>query len=160
MPGPPPADPRFRLIRGSRAPKAPAAGPSVAVLAPAVPDELAENVEASREWVRTIVPAIEAGLITAADRAMAIAHCDLWATWRSQLREASEAPHVVHVGPNAHPVPNPIRGMANTTAKLLRSVDAQLGLTPTTRSRVAAAPRTKAPSAVEQFMEKKKPRRT
>ena len=104
-----------------------------------------------------IVPAIESGIVTAADRAMAIAHCDLWAVWRSQLAEAATAPHVLHVGPNAHPTPNPIRGMCNTTGKMLRAVDLALGLTPTTRGRVVPQrPAKPTTTKVERFMARKK----
>jgi P27 family predicted phage terminase small subunit len=99
------------------------------------PDEL-QDTEARDEWTRTIVPAIEIGQITAADRVFAIAHCELWATWRSQLAEAAKHPHVVAVGHNKHPMPNPARTMSNKTLQLLAKVDAELGLTPVSRSRV------------------------
>jgi P27 family predicted phage terminase small subunit len=100
-----------------------------------IPPEL-DKTDAKEEWQRTIVPAIRRGQITAADRVFAIAHCDLWATWRSQLADASRHAHVVAVGPNQHPMPNPARGMANKTFLLLAKVDAELGLTPSSRSRV------------------------
>jgi P27 family predicted phage terminase small subunit len=99
------------------------------------PSELTEP-DAISEWQRTIVPAITRGQITSADRVFAIAHCHLWATWRSQLADAAQHAHVVAVGPNKHPTPNPARGMANKTFLLLAKVDAELGLTPTSRSRV------------------------
>lgn len=104
-------------------------------LAVACPDEIGDTI-AQQEWRRTIVPAIERRQIASADVVMAVAHCELWATWRSQLAEASKHPHVVAVGPNKHPVPNPARGMANKTFQLLAKVDAELGLTPSSRSRV------------------------
>lgn len=100
------------------------------------PEEIAENDDARKEWFRTIVPAIHTRQITSADRAMAIAHCELWATWRSQLAAAGKHAHVVAVGKNNYPTPNPARGMANKTFFLLKQVDAELGLTPTSRSRV------------------------
>jgi P27 family predicted phage terminase small subunit len=122
----------------------------------AVPAELVGNVEAVAEWNRVIVPAIEIGLITASDRAVAIAHCDLWSVWRSQLAEANSGPHIVHVGPNKHPTPNPARGIANSTFQLLRSVDVELGFTPSSRSRVKADPRSKRrKTAVEAFRARK-----
>jgi P27 family predicted phage terminase small subunit len=107
-------------------------------LAPECPPELTAP-DAIEEWTRTIVPAIESGQITAADRVFAIAHCELWATWRSQLADAARHAHIVAVGPNQHPMPNPARGMANKTFTLLAKVDAELGFTPTSRSRVQVA---------------------
>src|SRR5262245_54938305 len=83
-----------------------------------IPAELTE-VDAQREWTRAIVPAIERGQITADDRVFAIAHCELWATYRSQLAEASKHAHVVAVGKNKYPTPNPARVMANKTLMIL-----------------------------------------
>jgi P27 family predicted phage terminase small subunit len=100
------------------------------------PEELTGEVERA-EWRRTIVPAIERGQITAADRSFAIAHCELWATWRDQVGEAAKHPHVVAAGKSKHPIPNPARGMANKTLLLLAKIDAELGLTPVSRSRVS-----------------------
>lgn len=118
------------------------------------PEELDDPV-AQEEWRRTIVPAIEIGQITAQERTEAIAHCELWATWRSQIAEAKKHPHVVAVGPNKHPMPNPARGMANKTLLLLIKVDADLGLTPSARSRVTLAGGKDKQSKVEQFRQRK-----
>jgi P27 family predicted phage terminase small subunit len=100
-----------------------------------VPEELDKEL-ARAEWKRTIIPAIERGQITSGDRAHAIAHCCLWEQWRSQSAEADKHPHIVAVGPNKHPIPNPARGMANKTLMMLTKIDAELGLTPSSRSRV------------------------
>ena len=50
----------------------------------------AELVDAAarKEWARGIIPAIKTRQITEAEWSMAIAHCELWATWQSQLEEA------------------------------------------------------------------------
>lgn len=114
------------------------------------PDELIDEV-ARAEWVRTIVPAIETGQITAADRSFAIAHCELWATWRSQLEDALRHPHVVAAGKNKYPTPNPARMMANKTLQLLIKVDAEIGFTPTSRSRVKAVQTTRRDQKRERF---------
>ncbi len=111
------------------------------------PDELVDAV-ARTEWDRAIVPAITRGQITSADRVFAIAHCELWATWRSQLADAARHPHVVAAGANKYPTPNPARMMANKTLLLLAKVDQELGFTPVSRTRVktdsGAKPQTKA----------------
>jgi len=122
-------------------------------LSPDCPDEL-EDPEAAAEWARTIVPAIDIGQITSADRVFPIAHCELWATWRSQLVDAARHPHVVAVGLGKHPMPNPARVMANKTLLLLAKVDSELGLTPVSRSRVSTSkPHQK--SAAQSFREAK-----
>lgn len=111
------------------------AEPKPDALTPECPVELGDEI-ARAEWARTIAPATERRQITSAERALAIAHCELWATWQSQLVEAARYPHVVAGGRN-HPIPNPARGMANKTLMLLAKVDAELGLTPTSRARLS-----------------------
>lgn len=122
----------------------------------ACPDELAGDEEAQREWKRTIVPAIQLRQITSGDRASAIVHCVLWSTWRSQLADAARNSHVIGVGPNKHPTPNPARGMANKTLLLLMKCDAELGLTPSSRSRVTTGGGRKPKSATERFRASKR----
>jgi P27 family predicted phage terminase small subunit len=112
-------------------------------------------MDAQTEWRRTIAPAITRGQITAADRVFAIAHCELWSTWRSQLADAAKHAHVVAAGKNKYPTPNPARTMSNKTLLLLAKVDQELGLTPVSRSRVKAEGGKKGPSVVQAFREAK-----
>lgn len=119
------------------------------------PTELDDPV-AQVEWARGIVPAIELGQITAADRTLAIAHCELWATWRSQLAAASLQPHVIAAGVNKYPMPNPARVMANKTLVLLAKVDAELGLSPTSRTRVQVKGRLAPGNPLDKFLSRSK----
>lgn len=118
------------------------------------PAELSDR-DAAEEWERTIVPAINLGHVTVSDRVLAIAHCDLWATWRSQLADAARHAHVVAAGKNQYPTPNPARGMANKTLQLLIKVDQELGLSPVSRSRVSVDRGAKAKNRVEKFRARK-----
>jgi phage terminase small subunit len=102
-----------------------------------VPADLGDDDEAKREWRRTISPAIGTGQITSADRVVALAHCLLWSTWRAQLADAALHPHSA----------NPSRLSANKTFALLVRVDAELGLTPSARSRVKVTAREQADPA-------------
>jgi P27 family predicted phage terminase small subunit len=95
------------------------------------------------------VPAIDVGIVTSADRVLAIAHCELWSTWQALLVEAAKHPHVIAAGPNNYPIPNPARGMANKTLLILTRVDDTLGFSPTSRSRVDARPPAPAPAALD-----------
>jgi P27 family predicted phage terminase small subunit len=104
-------------------------------LEPACPEELSDT-EARTEWERTIVPAAVRGHITASDRVFAIAHCELWAAWRSQLADAARLAPV-----NASQYcPNPAQIMSNKTLLILAKIDAELGLSPTSRARVHVSP--------------------
>lgn len=109
--------------------------PQPAALDVSVPVELVDAV-ARAEWTRTIAPAIQRRQITSADRLLALAHCECFAAWREQLALAAQHAHVVAVGPNKHPMPNPARSMANRTLLILIKIDSELGLSPASRSRV------------------------
>jgi P27 family predicted phage terminase small subunit len=139
MRGPKPVPTRLKLLRGNPS-KRPlnVDEPQPGALETACPPELVDAT-ARVEWDRAIVPAIEIGQVTAADRTLAIAHCALWATWLSQLADAMKHPHVVSAGKHRYPIPNPARGMANKTLLLLSQVDEKLGFSPTSRSRVQLA---------------------
>jgi P27 family predicted phage terminase small subunit len=114
------------------------------------PEELTDPVSRA-DLDRAIVPAIEIGQITAADRSFAIAHCELWATWRSQLSDAGRHAHVISAGKNKYPMPNPARMMANKTLLLLAKVDAELGFTPSSRSRVSTKKKSAGNKKKERF---------
>lgn len=116
--------------------------PAPARLVDDCPEEIVDPV-ARAEWARGIVPNIETGQLTAADRVLAIAHCQLWATWRKQLATADGSPEV-ELGPYGRAIENAARNAANKTLALLRNVEAELGFSPTSRPRVKAAPGGKA----------------
>lgn len=108
--------------------------PTYPLLPTRCPAEIVD-LDAQAEWRRTVVPAIRRRQITQADRALAMAHAELYATWRSQLVLAAQHAHVIATTAG-NPIPNPARGMANKTLTLLIKVDSELGLTPSSRSRV------------------------
>lgn len=124
--------------------------PQPGALDPACPDELT-NPAARTEWTRRVVPAITLGQITSADFVFAVAHCELWATWQSQLADAARGEHVVYVGRHDYPVPNTARVMAQKTLSILLKVDAELGFSPTSRNRVTVHKRGAAQTKHERF---------
>jgi P27 family predicted phage terminase small subunit len=124
--------------------------PQPETLATACPVEI-DDPAARAEWERAIVPAIERGQVTADDRVMAIAYCELWATYRSQLADAAKHAHVVAVGKHKYPTPNPARVMANKTLLILKGVVAELGFSPTARTRVKATKRPSVDAMKEKY---------
>jgi P27 family predicted phage terminase small subunit len=125
--------------------------PQPDALETACPVELTDDA-ARAEWIRAIVPAIRIGQITSSDKPLAVAHCELWATWQSQLAEAVKHPHVIAAGKHKYPMPNPARVMANKTLHLLGQVDEKLGFTPTSRSKVQV----KGPGSVQTTLDKRR----
>jgi phage terminase small subunit len=130
MRGGKPTSTALKILRGNPG-KRPlnTAEPHPSPLDPAIPEELLGDV-ARAEWVRTVQPAITIGQLTSLDRALAIAHCDLWMLWRQALVDAHAAAKVS------------ARRMALATAtKLLTSlirIDGDLGFSPASRPRVKA----------------------
>lgn len=112
--------------------------PKHEALGEAMPAELLADAEAAAEWQRVIVPTIRIGQICLPHRAMAIAHCIVWSQWLRQVGEAARNPEIVAAGKNKYPIPNPARGMANASLARLIQIDAELGLTPASQSKVAA----------------------
>jgi P27 family predicted phage terminase small subunit len=149
----------LHLLRGNPGKRAlPKDEPVPEALPTDVPPELDDPV-AIEEWNRTIVPAINIGIIGESERSMAIGHCDMFATWRSQVTEARKHPHIV-AGRGGQPVGNPLRKEANKTYLLLIKTDSELGLSPASRSRVKSLKRgATTMSAIEKFQAAKKGQR-
>jgi hypothetical protein len=59
---------------------------------------------------------------------------------------------VIAAGPNKYPMPNPARVMANKTLLLLAKVDAELGLSPTARTRVQVSGRLQPGNPLDRFL--------
>lgn len=153
MRGRKPVPTALKLLRGNPGKRAiNREEPAPGALAPEPPEELQDEA-CRREWARVIAPAIARGQLTADDRVLAIAHCELWATWRSQLAEAAKHAHIVAVGRNKYPSPNPARVQANKTLTLLWKIDAELGFSPTARTRIKVPVKPSA-SKVDQFRAK------
>ena len=127
--------------------------PQPGTLSPICPRELSDET-ARAAWRRDIVPAIKLGQITAADRAVAIGYCEMWAAWRSQLADALRHPHVIAVGKSHAPIPNPARGMANKSYLLMLKTASELGLTPSSRSRVTVLPAAAGTNPLDRFLRK------
>ncbi len=91
---------------------------------------------AQQEWKDRIVPAIRIGQITSADYSIALAHCELYADWRDCWAEAEKHERIIMVG--TQPQPNPYRSEARKVRAELWKIDAEIGFTPVSRSRVIA----------------------
>jgi P27 family predicted phage terminase small subunit len=101
-----------------------------------VPDELVDE-GARAEWVR-LAPLLAArGHVTIVDRAAMLGYCTLHGRWQQLEREARLHPSIVR-SPSGYPIPSPALAQANRAFALLLKVAAELGLTPSSRSRIIA----------------------
>ena len=113
----------------------------------AVPESLTRNALAAEEWTR-IIATLSKGHVTTVDRSTLIGYCTQWARWQSLEAEAALHPNIIKA-PSGYPIPNPLIGMANVAYKLMLKSAAELGITPSSRSRIVVAP--KADEGTDEF---------
>jgi P27 family predicted phage terminase small subunit len=103
-----------------------------------VPAELIDR-EARDEWTRIAPGLIACGQVTMADRTLLVAYCLKYGQWLRLEAEARKHPMIVK-GARGTPLSNPAVRLANQTLDLVIRAAAELGITPTARTRVARTP--------------------
>ena len=93
---------------------------------------------AAEEWRRLVPMLIAAGLVAQVDHAALEGYCQAYGRWR--LAEESVAGPPVVLGSNNVPKENPCIRVARTERKEMLRFAAELGLTPSARSRVERLP--------------------
>lgn len=102
------------------------------------PDDIADPA-ARAEWDRVAPQLVLSGQVTVVDRATLIGYCLKFAQWKALEAEARNHPFIVR-SPSGYPIPNPALGMANKVFALMLKAAAELGITPSSRSRVHVVP--------------------
>jgi P27 family predicted phage terminase small subunit len=147
MKGPRPQPTVLKILRGVPGKRAlNPAEPQHAELDPTMPAELTDPL-AQAEWQRVVTTLIDRGQVTTVDRAVLSGYCLKYAQWQALEKEAATHPFIVR-SPNGYPLPNPALCMANKVFGLLLKAAAELGITPSSRSRVVAhaTPKTTMPA--------------
>jgi P27 family predicted phage terminase small subunit len=138
MPGPRRQPTALRLLRGNPGKrKINRLEPQPPPLETVCPPELVSPV-AQAEWTRVAAGLIASGQVTTVDRALLIGYCQKWAQWQA-LEEAAAAHPFILKGPQGKPIPNPALNLAFKAFNLLIRASAELGMTPSARSRVSVA---------------------
>lgn len=104
----------------------------------AVPDEIAAFPAAVLEWRRLAPMLQQAKQITEADRGALIALCMEWARYLDAMREVARLGLVVKA-PSGYPITNPYLPIATKALAACNKLWPELGLTPSSRSRVKIA---------------------
>jgi P27 family predicted phage terminase small subunit len=108
--------------------------PTTADAFTATPMELDGNALAIAEWQR-LAPMLQAGRqITDADRASLIALCLEWSRYLDAMKRVGTA-YVIQ-SPSGFPMPNPYLPIATKALQACTKLWPELGLTPSSRSRV------------------------
>jgi P27 family predicted phage terminase small subunit len=105
------------------------------------------SVEACVEWERIAEELYSVGLMTPLDRAAVAAYCQAYGRWQqaenalAAMAARDELTHALMIKTsNGNAIQNPLVGTANKAAIDMVRYAAELGMTPSARSRIAATP--------------------
>jgi len=114
--------------------------------APSCPSHLSPTAKA--EWKRLIGQLVLLGMMSQLDRAALAAYCQTYGRWVEAERKLRETPALIKL-PSGYVQQNPWLAVANKQLELMAKMMAEMGLTPTSRSRVHAQPATSMPKPWE-----------
>lgn len=95
------------------------------------------NVPAKTEWKRLAACLCRMGVLTLVDRAALAAYCQAWGRWVEAEEKLKETPFLIRT-PSGYIQQSPWLGIANRQMEIMGRYMAELGITPASRSRVAA----------------------
>lgn len=109
------------------------------------PPELAEDPVACAEW-RRVAPILRVcGLVSPVERGSLMALCQQWSRYLEAHRKVRELGMIVKK-PSGLPVVNPYMGVSDHALAQCLRLWQELGLTPSSRSRLSAIPATDLPT--------------
>lgn len=120
---------------GKRALNAAEPQPAVPDGPPNAPRFMAET--AQREWRRIVRFLLDAGIYTHVDHATLEAYCVVYGRWIDAEKQVQELGPIIETV-NGNMITNPYLAVANRCLKQMQSLAAEFGMTPSSRSRVAA----------------------
>jgi P27 family predicted phage terminase small subunit len=111
--------------------------------------------EAKKEWRRSGRFLLEMGLISELDRAAFAAFCAVWGRW-VEAEVALNTHGVLIKSPSGYPMQSPYLAVANRALDQMRSLLAEFGMSPASRSRVTAAPPAAEEDPFEAFLSQRR----
>jgi P27 family predicted phage terminase small subunit len=102
----------------------------------AVPAELADHPDASREWERIAPMLHRLGLLSEADRDGLVFYCSAYARWQEAERQLRRYGLLITAKGNPYPMISPYLSISNKAQAQCRLLLMEFGLTPVSRSRV------------------------
>lgn len=140
MAGRKPIPTKLKLLRGTAQPcrmNPDEAQPNPEI--PSAPRHLSR--EALQEWGRITDELHRLGLLSSIDRAALAAYCQAYGRWveaEAKIYANPENPLLTAVTANGTTIQHPLVGVANTAATLMHKFLTEFGMTPASRTRVAA----------------------
>jgi P27 family predicted phage terminase small subunit len=148
MSGPRPTPTRILKLRGSWRAKKRGQEPQPEIAVPVCPAWLCDVAKA--EWVSVTDELLELGISATIDHAQVEGYCVAYARWVDAEHNLKEQGAVVR-SPSGYPIQNPYLSIANEALRQLRLFAAELGLSPSARTKIHVQPRP-APDDFERFL--------
>ncbi len=144
MRGRKPAPTHLKLVKGTRKSRINAKEPQPAPALPSVPEHL--SAEAKVEWQRVAQELYDLGILTHVDRGVLAAYCQAYGRWQraeqaiAEMQKREQTPGGVFVisTVSGNLIQNPMIGVANKAMGDMVRYAAELGMTPSARSRIEA----------------------
>ena len=130
--------------------------PQPRVMLPRCPPHLSE--EAKKEWRRISKLLYRLGLLTELDTTALSLYCQTFSRWVEAERKLASFGMLIKT-PSDLPVPSPYLGIANQCFNQLRAMLAEFGMTPSSRSRLAAFPPEEEEDPFQQWLSRRDQRR-
>lgn len=139
MPGPAPTPTALKILAGNPGKRPlnenePQPEPAI----PSAPDHLSD--EARQEWERVVPELFALGLLSHVDRAALAAYCAAYGRWVEAERMIREH-GMTQLSPNGYVQQSPHLSIANKALAQMKAFLTEFGMTPSSRSKVAAQPK-------------------
>jgi len=149
MRGRKPTPATLKLLRGNPGHRPPRSGePKPPSNIPKCPKHL--DKEAKQEWRRMAKELEPLGILTNLDKAVFAIYCQAFSTWAQATRKISEM-GMVRITPNGFTEQNPYFPIANKAKEQMIRALVEMGMTPSSRSRVKASEPPKEENKKERF---------
>jgi len=118
----------------------------------APPPELDGDLVAQQYWQKNVPKLLTVRQVRHIDEGALVALCKCWSRWVNATQRVDSQGLILLVGPNRHPIQNPYLGIANTALRDMKALWSEIGMTPTSRTRVRSeAPPADPESEADQF---------
>ena len=107
--------------------------------------------EAKKEWKRLSKELHALGLLALVDRGALALYCTAWGRW-VEAEQALRQHGVLVKSPNGYPMQSPYLAVANKAMEQMRLLLTEFGMSPSSRTRVHAAPVLRANDPMAEFL--------
>ena len=95
-------------------------------------------------WLKVMKEMRAQGVLTKCDEALLFRYCEEWSTYIRAIKELKKKKNkeLMTVAKSGYMSPNPYISMKRESSRILKTLESELGFSPTSRTKVAATPTT------------------